>query len=141
MGEFEKAVEDSTRELQRVPSDAPSRLLRGLSYLALGNWDNAQTDLEIASKAMPENAQAQFGLARTLIEKNEFSRAEVLLRRSMELDKTDPGPVNTLIRLLLQQGRRDEAAALRPLAVSLGQQSRSAAPGEIRFQNREAGTP
>lgn len=141
LGDFEAAIADASRELELQPGDAPSHLLRGLAHMALGDWEKAEADLSLAAAKMPKNSQAQFGFARVLVEREEWKRAEAQLQKTIALDPTDPGPVNTLIRMLLRQGRHDEAAALRPKAVALSRERRSAAPGEIRFQDVRPHTP
>lgn len=135
MGEFVRAIEDLDGEIAAKADDGPARLVRGLSLMATGEWTKAAADLEIAAAALPDNAQAQYGRARALIESGELASAEAVLRKAIALDPADPGPLNSLVRLLVRLGRRDEANALAPKAAELARKSRTANPGEIRFES------
>jgi Flp pilus assembly protein TadD len=68
-------------------------------------------------------------------------QAEAGFRKTIELDSSDPGPVNALGRLLLQTGRASEAAPLLEKSAALSAKQRSAAPGEIRFQDFRPSKP
>jgi Flp pilus assembly protein TadD len=94
--------------------------------MALGDWEKALADLEVAAARMTDNAKAQYDRARALIQSGKLKEAEAGLRRAIELDPNDPSPLNTLIGVLMRQGRTDEAAALRPKAAELGRKQRGA---------------
>ena len=84
---------------------------------------------------MPENARAQYGRARCLRQLGKNREAEEGLRKTMELDPSDPGPVNALARLLLESGRAEEAQQMFQKSAELSKKQRSAAPGEIRYES------
>ncbi len=135
MGEFDKAIEEFGREIENNPGYPPSHLLRGLAQMARGEWAKALPDLETAAARMPDNAKAQYARARCFFHLGRTAEAEAGFQKTIELDSSDPGPVNALGRLLLQTGRASEAKPLLEKSAALSRKQRSAAPGEIRFQD------
>ena len=99
-----------------------------------GDWENALKDLEVASAGMPSNPTAHYGRARALLHQGKLDAAETALRKVMELDPSDPAPVNTLVSVLLRLHRPEEARALATKAATLARDRRTAARGEIRFE-------
>ena len=122
LGQFDKAIADLTKEVETNPNYPPARLVRGLAYFAIADWDRAAADLEAASTAMPDNAGAQYGYARALIQLEKLAEAESALRKAMAADSADPAPVNTLVSVLHRLGRPDEA---RPLARKAAELARA----------------
>ncbi|CAH8281784.1 unnamed protein product [Eruca vesicaria subsp. sativa] len=62
MGQFHRAVEDSTAALTVRPAYAKARLRRADSNAKLGNWELAVGDYEILRKETPEDDQVIRGL-------------------------------------------------------------------------------
>jgi tetratricopeptide (TPR) repeat protein len=135
IGEFDRAIADFSAEMKANPDYPPSYLLRGSAFLAKGEWTRALRDLETAATRMPENAKAQYARALCLSRVGEPSNAEAGFRRTIELDPSDPAPLNSLARLLLQSGREEEAVPLIRRSAELSRQQRSTQPGEIRFDD------
>ena len=135
LGEFDAAVEDLRREIEINPAHPPSYLFRGLALMAKGDWAGALPDLETAALRMPDNVKAQYARARCLIQLGKRDEAEAALRKTLELDNSDPGPVNALARLLSDSGRREEAQQFFQKAAELSKKMRSVSPGEIQFES------
>ena len=130
LGEFDKAV----AELAGHTEYAPARLVRGLALLARGSFEEAAPDLQAAVNAMPDDAAAHYGYARALVRLGRLGNAEVHLRKTIELDRTDAAPVNLLVTVLRQLGRVDESRLLAVTAAERLKLQRSASSGEIKFQ-------
>lgn len=135
IGEFDAAIEDMRREIEINPGHPPSYLFRGLALIAKGDWAGALPDLETAALRMPDNVKAQYARARCLFQLGRRVESEAGLRKTLELDSSDPGPVNALARLLSDSGRREEAQQLFQKAAELSKMSRSVSPGEIQFES------
>ncbi len=138
IGEFDRAIADLTAEIGTNSDYPPGYLVRGLAWMAKGEASQALPDLEMATQRMPDNAKAKYAHARCLLQLGKAADAEAVLRKSIELGPSDPGPLNTLGRLLLQSGRGNEAAPLLRRAEQLSRTQRTAAPGEIRFEDLRA---
>ena len=106
--------------------------------MALGDWTGALADLDRAVSLMPADAEAHYARARCLLRLDRKGDAESGLRRTIELDASNPAPLNTLVQLLIRSGRAKEARPLAEKAVELGRQQRSAGAGEIRFRSYRA---
>ncbi len=141
IGEFDRAIADFSAEIGVNPDYPPSHLLRGLAVMAKGEWAAALPDLETAANRMPDNPKAEYARARCLQHVGKQREAEASLRKTIQLDPSDPGPLNALGRLLVQAGRAEEAAPLIRQAAELSRTQRSAAPGEIRFEDLRSRKP
>jgi tetratricopeptide (TPR) repeat protein len=141
LAEYDRAIEDFGREIEITPDYPPSYLFRGLARIARGEWAGALPDLELAAARMPENAKAQYGRARCLNQLGRKSEAEAGFRKTIELDPSDPGPLNALGRLLVETGRSEEAEPLFQQGARLEKERRSAAPGEIQFESSRPRRP
>jgi tetratricopeptide (TPR) repeat protein len=135
LGEFDKAIQDLTLEIDANLEYAPARLVRGLALMATGEWERALFDVDAATASMPENPKAHYSRARTLIQLGRLEDAEASLRKAVALDAFDPAPVNTLVTVLLRLNRGSEAEPLARRAAELSRDRRSANPGEIRFES------
>lgn len=135
LGEFDRAIADLDAEIASGGGYPPAYLVRGLSRLSRGNAEDAVRDLDLAAARMPDSAAAQVSFARALMRLDRLQEAEARLRRAIELDAGDPATWNMLISVLNRSGRSDEARALAPKAAELARKSRSAKPGEIRFED------
>jgi Flp pilus assembly protein TadD len=134
VGEPEKAITDLNQQIEATPDYPPAHLVRGLAHLANGHTEQALHDLSIAAAGMPDDASAQLAYARTLVQAGNLAEAEPKLRRAMQLDATDPAPVNALVTVLTRMDRTEEAKALAATAAELARRKRTANPGEIRFE-------
>jgi tetratricopeptide (TPR) repeat protein len=139
MGELEKAIQDLDRQIRVTPDYPPANLVRGLARLAKGDLKEAIEDLGISAGRMRDDATAQLGYGRALLQAGDLAQAESKLRRAMQLDASDPAPVNLLVTVLTRMDRGEEAKALAATAAALARQNRTAEPGEIRFET--AGRP
>jgi tetratricopeptide (TPR) repeat protein len=126
LGEFDKALEDLSREIEMNPDYPASYLVRGTALMSMGDWEKALGDLEIAVAKMPDNARAQYARSRCLIQLEKLEQAEAGLRKTIELDPGDPGPLNALIGVLVRLGRVGETVALREKAAELSRKQRGA---------------
>jgi Flp pilus assembly protein TadD len=84
---------------------------------------------------MPDNAKAHYARARCLARLGRGAEAEAAFRRTIELDPSDPAPMNALARVLQEAGRAEEAESLFRKAAQLDKKLRGAGPGEIRFES------
>lgn len=102
--------QDAKDVLRRDPEHPFANYLLGMARLHRGELDKAQ-DLFLRSleKEKDHNAPAYAGLGAVLLAKNDFVSAEKLLRRAIEIDNTRSFAHHTLAKVLLAQGRPDEA--------------------------------
>jgi tetratricopeptide (TPR) repeat protein len=117
--EFDRAMADFNREIELNPSYPPSYLFRGLTEFGTGDFHAAIKDLDIAVERMPELLRAHYARARCLQRLGRLEEAEAEYRTAMGLDPSDPMPINGLVRLLMETGRKEEAEQLSEKAKEL----------------------
>jgi tetratricopeptide (TPR) repeat protein len=101
---YADALEWYTRIIALTPKDARAYRNRADEYIALGQLENAEKDLEIASELDPDAAFLQIRYADLLIHKGDFERAEERARKAVE--RTNESPAKFILGLSqLAQGK------------------------------------
>ena len=57
--EFSNAIRDYTRAIERSPSYTYAYMNRGLAYMNLGRWDQAESDFNAVLRFDPKNESAK----------------------------------------------------------------------------------
>jgi tetratricopeptide (TPR) repeat protein len=117
--DFNRALEDFNREIEIDPSYPPSYLFRGLARIDTADLEGAIKDLDITVERMPEVFRAHYARARCLQRLGRREEAEAEYRTAMRLEPDNPAPVNSLARLLMETGRKEEAGQLSEKAKEL----------------------
>lgn len=94
--------------LRAIALDARNAITRvhvGVAYVYLGRWADAQSAFEAALAQDPATCEAHLGLALTLLQANEPTRAEASARRSVDLPTRDTELFDTLRAMLLDRSR------------------------------------
>ncbi len=133
LGELEGAVADVSEEIRLNPGYPPSYLVRGRAYFTQARFTEALADLDLAVKKMPENGKAVFARGRCLQQLQRLSEAEEDYRKAVSLEPDNPEPMNTLARLLLLGGKREESESLFQEARRKSIEGRTVKAGEIQF--------
>jgi tetratricopeptide (TPR) repeat protein len=63
VGDYERAVELADEILRTWPEDAGTHLIRGLAFVARGEFEDAEKDLLIAREAYPDDTSVLYNLA------------------------------------------------------------------------------
>jgi len=103
--QFQKAV-------SLAPDDEMANLGLGLAFQGMEELDEANKWVTQACLLSPENTAAIFTLVKLAYDRENFTNAEAALRRYCELHPSDHNMLYTLAGLLLQAGRKDEAAEI-----------------------------
>jgi tetratricopeptide (TPR) repeat protein len=134
MGDYDAAVAALDLEIQSNTSYPPSYLFRGLALAHKGEWEKALADLTVASRQMPESAEAAYSSGRCLHRLGRKAEAETAFRRSIELNPSDPRVYTSLGRLLLERGRLEEGREMLQRGRELHAQNRETRPGEVLYE-------
>eukprot|EP00871_Galdieria_phlegrea_P005860 jgi/Galph1/761/GphlegSOOS_G5501.1 len=84
MQQFELAIEDCTRAIEYTPNHAKSYFRRAQALEALGNYEAALSDLEVAVSFEPDSPAVQSGLDRIRIRISILSRKEERYKKEEE---------------------------------------------------------
>ncbi len=94
---------------------------RAEDFLASGQPTRAARIIQPVVEAVPGHRAALELLARAYYGSAQLGRAELVLRRLVDLSPDDGWPRHALARTLERAGRADEAIEHRRVAVALGQ--------------------
>lgn len=109
VGDYARAVELATGVLASWPDDGGTHLIRGLAYVALGDFTNAEPDLVRAREAFPEDMSASYNLALIAEKRGDHRAALVYLDEAIAhgLNRSDVYLLKA--QVLDRLGRRGEA--------------------------------
>jgi tetratricopeptide (TPR) repeat protein len=102
------AIQEMQRALALDPNRSESYLTLGLLQLRANLPDQAEASFEKAIEADPKAMSAQLALGGFYQARNRFPEAEAQFHHASEVDPKDPGPRAALIRVLMQEGKKDE---------------------------------
>jgi Flp pilus assembly protein TadD len=134
LGDLDAAIADLSEEIRQNPAYPPSYFSRGKAYQTKGLLNEALADLDVAVQKMPDNGRAVFARGRCRLQLGLVADAEADFRKAMSLEPDNPEPINALAQLLWRSGKKQEAELLFQQGREKGKASRTAQPGEIRFE-------
>jgi tetratricopeptide (TPR) repeat protein len=106
----------ATQEMQHAikldPNRADSYLMLALLQQRSNAPDQAEASFKKAIEVDPKNLNAQLALGGFYQAHNRLPEAEQQFRRSIEIDPKVAAPRAVLVRLLMQQGKKDETESL-----------------------------
>jgi len=105
------AMQEMEQAIKLDPGRSESYLLLALLQLRANMADPAEANFKKAVQADPKAMNAQLALGGFYQSHNRLAAAEQQFRHAIEIDPQDPTPRAALVRLLMQQGRRDDAEA------------------------------
>src|SRR6185312_10952442 len=100
------------------PGQATLHNALGVCFGKLGRWSDAVVEFETAVAIQPRFVAAQYGLATARESTGDLSGAEAALRRVLELDPQNPGPLSDLANLAARRGDWTEARRAAELALA-----------------------
>jgi cellulose synthase operon protein C len=106
------AIQEMQRALALDPNRSDFFLALGLLQLRANLPDQAEASFEKAIEADPKAMAAQLALGGFYQARNRFPEAEAQFRHAIDVDPKDPGPRAALIRLLMQEGKKDEVESV-----------------------------
>ena len=110
-GQHREARRVLQRALEMSPRSVSGQVLLGVSHLMAGDPHQAITPLERAARLAPANADVQFNLGLAQAGVGSVPGAEAAFRRAVELAPRNHDAAMSLVDLLLNTGRPDEAWA------------------------------
>lgn len=105
------ALQEAQQTINLDPKRSESYLLLALLQLRSNMTDQAEASFKKAVQADPSAMNAQLALGGFYQSHNRLAESEQQFRHAIEIDPKDPAPRAALVRLLMQQGKRDEAEA------------------------------
>jgi tetratricopeptide (TPR) repeat protein len=119
---YEEALGYSLRALALEPNDPEKHVNAAAAFLAMGNTQEAERQLQTAVTLAPLNVRARLGLGELYLNQAQLSEAEEQFRRSLKAQPTPRGYVG-LGMVRWRRGDRQEAERLFKEAESLDRSS------------------
>jgi tetratricopeptide (TPR) repeat protein len=104
-----EALQEYQEALKQDPMDVKTICRFGDIYAQKEDWTQAYNYYAKAVKLEPANAEANFGLAKTLIAMGQKKKALPILQRAVELEPTDASAHYRLSTLYREEGRPEDA--------------------------------
>jgi Na+/H+ antiporter NhaD/arsenite permease-like protein/Tfp pilus assembly protein PilF len=108
-GDFDHAIADLDKALQRNPKSALALIKRASIYQKKGDLDRAITDYNAALAAQPKSAAAFYGRGEAYRAKNDFDRAITDYSTALRLDKNSAAAYSGRARAYRAKGELDKA--------------------------------
>ena len=105
------AIQEAQQTINLDPKRSESYLLLALLQLRSNLTDQAEASFKKAVQADPTAMNAQLALGGFYQSHSRLSEAEQQFRHAIEIQPKDSAPRAALVRLLMQQGRRQDAEA------------------------------
>jgi len=105
------ALQETQQTINLDPKRSESYLLLALLQLRSNMNDQAEASFKKAVQADPSAMNAQLALGGFYQSHNRLAESEQQFRHAIEIAPKDSAPRAALVRLLMQQGKRDEAEA------------------------------
>jgi tetratricopeptide (TPR) repeat protein len=106
------AIQEAQQAINLDPKRSESYLLLALLELRANMTDQAEVSFKKAVEADPNAMNAQLGLGGFYQSHHRLAEAEQQFRHAIDVDPKNSAPRAALVRLLMQQGKRDQAEAL-----------------------------
>ena len=110
-GNLTAAMQEAQLTINLDPKRSESYLLLALLQLRSNLNDQAEASFKKAVEADPRAMNAQLALGGFYQSHNRLVESEQQFRHAIEIDPKDSSPRAALVRLLMQQGKRDDAEA------------------------------
>lgn len=95
LGRLAEAEVDLLWVLEKEPRFTDTHKILGMTYMGMGNIDEAFKHINLSIELNPKNAQAWAGRGTMLVQVNQFEEALADLNRAVELGTTDPNHIAT----------------------------------------------
>ena len=105
------AMQEMQQAVAADPSRSESYLLLALFQLRSNLPDQAEANFKKAAQVDPKAINAQLALGGFYQSRNRLPEAEVQFKHAIGVDPKDPAPRAALVRLLMQEGKKDETEA------------------------------
>jgi cellulose synthase operon protein C len=102
------AMQEMQRALALDPKRSEFYLTLGLLQLRANLLDQAEGSLKQAIAADPKTINAQLALGGFYQAHHDFPAAEAQFHQAIDVDPEDPAPRAALVRVLMQEGKKDE---------------------------------
>jgi cellulose synthase operon protein C len=102
------AMQEMQLAIAAAPNRSESFLLLALFELRSNLPDKAESDFKKATEVDPKAMNAQLALGGFYQSRNRLPEAEVQFKHAIGIDAKDPAPRAALVRLLMQEGKKDE---------------------------------
>jgi cellulose synthase operon protein C len=102
------AMQEMQQAVAADPSRSESYLLLALFQLRSNLPDQAEANFKKAAQVDPKAMNAQLALGGFYQSRNRLPEAEVQFKHAIAVDPKDPAPRAALVRLLMQEGKKDE---------------------------------
>jgi len=106
------AIQEAQQTISLDPKRSESYLLLGLLQLRSNMTDQAEASFKRAVQADPAAMNGQLALGGFYQSHNRLPEAEQQFHHAIEIGPKDPAPRAALVRLLMQQGKRDDAVTV-----------------------------
>jgi len=104
-------IQEMQQAIDADPSRSESYLLMALFQLRSNKPDEAEKDFKKATEVDPKAMNAQLALGGFYQSRNRFPEAEAQFKHAIDVDPKSPAPRAALVRLLMQEGKKDETEA------------------------------
>lgn len=112
-------INDLLEALSFSPDNIPLRLRIAKSYLAKGDFENAEQQYKEVINLDNENSEAKLGLAKCYFKRNKLSAAEVILEELLEKDEENISVLELLCYCQLESASYEEATNTYKLILEL----------------------
>jgi tetratricopeptide (TPR) repeat protein len=106
------ALQEAQQTINLDPTRSESYLLMALLQLRSNMTDQAEANFKKAVESNPKAMNAQLALGGFYQSHSRLMEAEQQFRHAIEIEPKDSAPRAALVRLLMQEGKRDDAEAL-----------------------------
>lgn len=124
LGDFSRAVSETTAELEQNPNHIKAKYIRGLAYSYLANWSAAEKDFIDLLIVNSDWSWTRIDLSWVYLAQGKYREAENLLRPTVQNNPDSPWALNNLGLALMNQGRFGEAEVLYTQALVAAQHLR-----------------
>jgi cellulose synthase operon protein C len=106
------AMHEMQQAIAANPGRSESYLLMALFELRSNLPDKAESDFKKATEADPKAMNAQLALGGFYQSRNRLPEAEQQYKHAIDVEPKNPAPRAALVRLLMQEGKKDEIESL-----------------------------
>ena len=103
------AIQEAQQAIAIAPGRSESYLLLALLQLRSNQPDQAEVNFKKATETDPKAMNAQLALGGFYQGRNRLPEAEQQFKHAIDLDPRNPSPRAALVRLLMLEGKKDEA--------------------------------